>query len=78
MKLSCIDVCVIIRLCLERECDEKDKLAKRAQAANLEAAERKRDAEAKEAERIDTNNQCKKMLSMVEQRVCDTLFLGVG
>uniref|UniRef100_A0A914ZE37 Uncharacterized protein n=1 Tax=Parascaris univalens TaxID=6257 RepID=A0A914ZE37_PARUN len=56
------------KLALQKEENLHEHLTRKIELAELEATERKKEAEAKEAERVDTHNQCKKMLIMVEER----------
>uniref|UniRef100_A0A0M3I016 Vegetative cell wall protein gp1 n=1 Tax=Ascaris lumbricoides TaxID=6252 RepID=A0A0M3I016_ASCLU len=56
------------KLALQKEENLREHLTRKVELAELEASERKKEAEAKEAERVDTHNQCKKMLIMVEER----------
>ncbi|VDM48751.1 unnamed protein product [Toxocara canis] len=56
------------RLSLQKEENMREHLTRKVELAELEANERKKETEAKEAERVDTHNQCKKMLAMVEER----------
>ncbi|VDK48237.1 unnamed protein product [Anisakis simplex] len=56
------------RLSLQKEENVREHLTRKLELAELEANERKKETEAKESERVDTHNQCKKMLAMVEER----------
>lgn len=67
----------VLRLALQKEENLREHLTRKVELAELEASERKKEAEAKEAERVDTHNQCKKMLIMVEERVMIPLFFSV-
>lgn len=59
----------IFRLALQKQLNERDHLMRRVEFAEAEAAKRLKEVEAKEAERIEAQNQFKKILGMVEERV---------
>lgn len=53
-----------------RKCEnERDHLLNKVELAESEAAKRSKEVDAKEAERVETHNQFKKILTMIEDRV---------
>ncbi|VDN58800.1 unnamed protein product [Dracunculus medinensis] len=53
---------------LQKEKNASEHLLRKVELAESETFQRKKETEAKEVERIDAHQQCKKMLSMVEDR----------
>ncbi|KAK6113846.1 hypothetical protein QQG55_53340 [Brugia pahangi] len=56
------------KLTLQKELNERDHLMRKVEFAETEAAKRLKEVEAKEAERIEAQNQFKRILGMVEER----------
>lgn len=57
------------RLTLQKQLNERDHLMRKVEFAEAEAAKRLKEVEAKETERIEAQNQFKRILGMVEERV---------
>uniref|UniRef100_A0A1I8EKL7 Uncharacterized protein n=1 Tax=Wuchereria bancrofti TaxID=6293 RepID=A0A1I8EKL7_WUCBA len=56
------------KLTLQKELNERDHLMRKVEFAEAEAAKRLKEVEAKEAERIEAQNQFKRILGMFEER----------
>ncbi|VDO35863.1 unnamed protein product, partial [Onchocerca flexuosa] len=57
------------KLIVQKQLDERDHLMRKVEFAEAEAVKRLKEVEAKEAERIEAQNQFKRILGMVEERV---------
>lgn len=54
---------------IQKQLNERDHLISKVEFAETEAAKRLKEMDAKEAERIEAQNQFKRILGMVEDRV---------